>query len=93
MLESVKVKQRVKQSGDPLWDLATRIVEKRIAPGDPVKSILRDLSLLYAGLKRLAPKSVSGTPLDHVREFLGGESVDTARAHKSKGPAMRIAKG
>ncbi len=80
-----KMKQHVKSSSDPLWELATRIVEKRTQPGDQVKSILTDLSLLYAGLKRLAPKSVSETPLDKVRKFLNNEAEVPAKARKSKG--------
>jgi hypothetical protein len=89
---TAKVKKHVNQSGDPLWDLATRIVEKRVAPGDPVKSILRDLSLFYAGLKRLAAKSVSDSPLDQVRKFLSGESEVSAETHKTKRRAARSAK-
>ena len=65
--------------GDPLWDLATRLIEKRTKPGDSTKSILRELGDLYAGLKRLAPKSVSDSPLDLTRKFLSGESGPTKR--------------
>jgi hypothetical protein len=83
------VKPLATQPGDPLWELATRIVEKRTQPGDPVKSILRDLGLLYAGLKRLAPKCVSETPLDQVRKFLNNEVEVPAKARKSIGKSRR----
>jgi hypothetical protein len=59
-----------KVSGDPVWDLTCRIIEKRIKPGHSAKSILSDFAFLYTGLKRLAPKSVSETPLDLTRKFL-----------------------
>jgi hypothetical protein len=63
-----------KASGDPVWDLTCRIIEKRIRPGHSAKSILNDFALLYRGLRRLAPKSVSKTPLDLTREFLSTKS-------------------
>jgi hypothetical protein len=78
------VKQHVKATGDPVWDLTSRIIEKRFKPGDSVKSILNDFTVLYKGLKRLAPKSVSETSLDVVRKFLAGDSGTTTEGHAKR---------
>ena len=63
-----------KPSGDHVWDLTCRIIEKRVKPGDSARSILTDFVLLYKGLKRQAPKGVSETPLDLARKFLSSKS-------------------
>jgi hypothetical protein len=76
------MKPHVKSTGDALWELATRISEKRAQPGDSVKSILRDLRQLYRGLKRMAPKSATSTPLDQVRKFLNDKGRGTRSAKK-----------
>jgi hypothetical protein len=81
-----------KPSGDPIWDLATSLIQKRTKPGDSVKSILKDLRFLYAGLKRLAPKSVSETPLERVSKWLRGDDEGRPKASVVKGRALRIAK-
>ena len=78
------MKPHVQPPGDPLWDLATRLIEKRTKPGDSIKSILRELGHLYAGLKRLAPKHVSETPMDQVRKFLSGKSEASAKDYSAK---------
>ncbi len=85
------VKPHTQPSGDPLWDLATRLIEKRTKPGDSTKSILRELGDLYAGLKRLAPKNVSETPMDQIRKFLSGKSEVSAEARTAKGRVVRSA--
>jgi hypothetical protein len=86
------VKPHVQPSGDPLWELATRLIEKRTKPGDSIKSILRELGDLYAGLKRLAPKNVSETPMDQVRKFLSGKSEVSTKARTAKRRVARSAK-
>jgi hypothetical protein len=86
------IKPNSQPPGDSLWDLATRLVEKRTKPGDSTKSILRGLGELYTGLKRLAPKSVSDSPLDLTRKFLSRESEISAVAHKAKGSVGRSGK-
>jgi hypothetical protein len=83
------MKPHGKPSADALWELAIRLIEKRTKPGDSIKSILKDLRLLYAGLKRIAPKSISETPLEHVSKWLRGESevasktIETTRRFES----------
>jgi hypothetical protein len=61
-------------TGDPLWDLATKIIEKRVKPGGSIKSILKDIRTLYAGLKREAPKSLKQTSLELVSKWLRTEA-------------------
>lgn len=92
MLESALVKPNGKPSADPVWDLATRLIEKRAKPGDSIKSILRDLRLLYAGLKRLAPESVSETPLERVSKWLRGDPEGSPKAPTVKRRTARAAK-
>lgn len=81
MLELGTMKSRARPTGDPLWELATRITEKRAQPGDSIKSILRDLGQLYRGLKRLAPKGASSSPRWHhkLREA-GADSLPVLHA-------------
>jgi hypothetical protein len=76
VLESAAMIQHVKPSADSLWELATRLIEKRTKPGDSIKSILRDLGQLYRGLKGMAPKSISEPPQEIVSKWLRGANLE-----------------